>query len=123
MKAPSHASLLQQPAKPRAILTADVVMVPVGRTVPLTATCIIPAVFFNPFFNPVFLFITAPPGSVLSVGCLLPLRQPRCGQVMAAGHARHLQSCKGPPEPPTEEDIVAQVGEQQGCQPPPAPQV
>jgi hypothetical protein len=34
----------------------------------------------------------------------------RCGRVLSSGHARHLETCKGPPEPPTEEEIAAQVG-------------
>ncbi|KAF6250584.1 hypothetical protein COO60DRAFT_796953 [Scenedesmus sp. NREL 46B-D3] len=34
---------------------------------------------------------------------------PRCGRVLSSSHARHLQSCKGPPEPPTEEEIAAQA--------------
>ncbi|WIA21512.1 hypothetical protein OEZ85_000715 [Tetradesmus obliquus] len=34
---------------------------------------------------------------------------PRCGKVLSSSHARHLQSCKGPPEPPTEEEIAAQA--------------
>jgi hypothetical protein len=29
--------------------------------------------------------------------------------VLLFGHVHHLQSCKGPPEPPTEEEIAAQV--------------
>lgn len=34
---------------------------------------------------------------------------PRCGKVLSSGHARHLQGCKGAPEPPTEEEVAAQV--------------
>lgn len=34
----------------------------------------------------------------------------RCGKVLLVGHARHLEGCKGPPEPPTEEEVAAQVG-------------
>jgi hypothetical protein len=37
----------------------------------------------------------------------------RCGEVLSAGHARHLQTCSGPPEPPTEQEIAAQVNTQQ----------
>ena len=33
----------------------------------------------------------------------------RCGKVLSVGHARHLEGCKGPPEPPTEEEVAAQV--------------
>lgn len=29
---------------------------------------------------------------------------------MSVGHVRHLELCKGPPEPPTEEELAAQVG-------------
>jgi len=36
----------------------------------------------------------------------------RCGKVLSVGHARHLEVCKGPPEPPTEEEIAAQVRKQ-----------
>lgn len=36
----------------------------------------------------------------------------RCGKVLSVGHARHLETCNGPPEPPTEEEIAAKVRKQ-----------
>lgn len=40
----------------------------------------------------------------------------RCGKVLSVGHARHLDVCKGPPEPPTEEEIAAKVVETDSLQ-------
>eukprot|EP00879_Flechtneria_rotunda_P009600 GHRR01010047.1.p1 GENE.GHRR01010047.1~~GHRR01010047.1.p1 ORF type:complete len:259 (+),score=81.55 GHRR01010047.1:1595-2371(+) len=34
---------------------------------------------------------------------------PRCGKGLHTGHARHLQSCKGPPEAPTKEGVAARA--------------
>eukprot|EP00877_Chromochloris_zofingiensis_P010513 jgi/Chrzof1/5715/Cz16g12240.t1 len=34
---------------------------------------------------------------------------PRCGKVYRTGHRRHLETCKGLPEPPTEEEIQEQA--------------
>lgn len=50
------------------------------------------------------------PGSELAL-FIIDGECPRCGRVLSSGQSRHLQVCKGPPEPPTEEELAAQVSE------------